>query len=223
MSIIYPPDIRLEIISQEMVPEQGFLRVLKSQVKAHYPDGTISEQFSVDAVIRDKLDAVAILGHYRGDDGFRYVYLRSCLRPALSLSRNYEKDKRLEDEYVGNTYELPAGLVELDEVGIVGLQQAAAREFYEEVGFECKPEEMKFLGHRTFPTVGMSGERMFFLETEAYPFERKEPVTDGHPMEQGATIKAVKLSEAIKLCEDGYLPDAKTEIGLHRLAAKYGT
>lgn len=227
MSLYYPPEIKLEILKQETAPQKGFTRILRSEVKAHYPDGNVSEPFVVDSAVRDRLDAVAIIGHYclaTGDEGGkpgRYVYLRSCLRPAL-MFRDYAQSKRPEDEYVGNTYELPAGMVELDENGIVGLQQAAAREFQEEVGFEIEPEKMKFLGHRVFPIVSMAAERIFFLEVEVHPMNRKTPTLDGHPMEEGGIVTAVHLAEAIDLCNKGYLPDAKTELGLRRLVDKYG-
>lgn len=223
MTLFYPPEIKLEVLEQKTIPETGFLRVLRSQVKAHYTDETISEPFTVDSIIRNNMDAVVIIGHFHAEYGRtpgRYVYLRSALRPALAF-RDYKTSKLPEDEYVGNTFELPAGLVEKDETGLEGFRVAAAREFEEEIGFTVNPEKMNLLGHRIFPTVGMAAERLFFFEVEVNPEEKKEPSLDGHPMEEGASIQAVLLKEAIEYCRKGYLPDAKTEIGLRRLADKY--
>lgn len=224
MTLFYPPEIKLEVIDQKTIPDEGFLRILRTTVKAHYSDDTVSEPFVVDSAIRKNLDAVVILGHFYVENGFgkpgRYIYLRSCLRPALSF-RDYKISKLPEDEYVGNTYEIPAGLVEADETDINGLKKAAAREFEEEIGFSVEPSKMNFLGHRTFPAVGIAPERLFYFETEVNYMTRKEPTSDGHPMEAGAKIQIILLSEALEYCRKGYLPDAKTEIGIRRLAEKY--
>lgn len=223
--LYYPPKIKLEVLEQETIPDKGFFKVLRSKVKAYYPSGKISEPFTVDSVLRDRMDAVVILGHFQGFEfGFsnqRHVYLRSALRPAF-MFRDYSASKTLEDQYVGNLYELPAGLVEQDELGTIGLQKAAVREFQEEVGFNVSSDKMKFLGRRIFPTVGVMAERIFFLETEVVPTSRTEPTLDGSPLEEDGIVIPVPLKEAIEMCAKGYLPDAKTEIGLRRLADKYG-
>lgn len=219
MTLFYPPEIKIEVLEQETVPPNGFLRILRSKVKAHYPDKSVSKPFTVDAAVRERMDAVVIVGHYYSDAG-RYVYLRSALRPALSF-RDYKPSGLPEDEYVGNTYELPAGLIEAEETGVEGLRAAAVREFEEEAGFTVDPKKLNLLGHRVFTAVGMGPERLFFFETEVNPMDRKEPTTDGHPMEKGASVRAILLEEAIEYCRKGYLPDSKTEIGLRRLADKY--
>jgi ADP-ribose pyrophosphatase len=226
MTLFYPPEIKIEVVEQETIPQEGFLKILRSKVIAHYPDDTKSKIFTIDSVLRDRLDAVVIVAHYVSDqqmgvgEGTRYVYLRSALRPSLML-RSYETSGLLEDEYVGNLYELPAGLVELNEVGLEGLKQAAAREMEEELGFTMSPDKFKFLGHRIFPAVGIAAERIFFLEIEVDPTQQKIPTLDGSPMEDGAIIKAVPLTTAVEYARKGYLPDAKTEIGILRLADKF--
>lgn len=226
MTLFYPPEIKLEVVEQETLPDSGFLRILRSKVVAHYEDGTESKIFTVDSVLRNRLDAVVIVAHYVSDkqmgvqEGTRFVYLRSAFRPALML-RDYKTSGLLEDEYIGNLYELPAGLVELDEKGADGLKQAAAREMEEELGFTVPFEKFKFLGSRIFPAVGLAAERIFFLEIEVDPTTRKTPTLDGSPMEEGAVIKTVPLTEAAEYARKGYLPDAKTEIGILRLADKY--
>jgi ADP-ribose pyrophosphatase len=225
MSIIYPPEVKLEVIRQETVPQDGFLKILRSTVRAHYPDGKISEPFTVDSVIRSKQDAVVIVGHFWGtkEQGLqprRYVFLRSSFRPSIML-RDYTPSKLLEESQVGNLFELPAGLVELEETGPEGLRRAAAREFEEEVGYSLSPQQFKLLGQRTFSSVGMSANRIFFFEVEVQLAERGEPTLDGSPMEEGGEIIYLPVVDALKYVEEGYLPDLKTELGLKRLAAKF--
>lgn len=225
----YPPEIRLEILEEKIIPENGFLKIKRNLVKAHYPDGTISEPFEVDSVMRSRPDAVVIVGHFIGDSyygqhqGERHVWLRSALRPALSF-RDYKSSNLLENEYVSNQYELPAGLTESNEIGLEGMKAAATREFEEEVGYKIDPKYFNLLGHRIFPSVGIAGERLFFFEVQTNPLEsRPEPLLDGHALEYGGIVTPVPLAEALDLCDKGYLPDAKTEIGLRRLYNKYGT
>jgi ADP-ribose pyrophosphatase len=119
---------------------------------------------------------------------------------------------------LGAIWELPAGLVELDERSPEGLQRSAARELLEEVGFDVPPAELQPLGPSTFPAPGMVGERHFFFHVEVDPARRGTPLEDGSPLERFATIVAVPLDAAIELTRRGTIEDAKTEVALRRLA-----
>lgn len=219
-----PPTIKLTAVDKEvMQPETGFLRIIRGKVVFHYPDGTApSEPFTLDRIARANNDAAAIVAHYYDSATHKpMVYLRSSIRPALSL-RDYTDSKILEQEDAGNLWEIPAGMIETDEVGIDGAKAAAARELEEEIGFTYTAADMKLLGKRIFTNVASSAERIIFFEIEVNPHRRGRPAGDGGPMERGAEIIAFPLHDAIQAVQDGYLPDAKTEIGLIRLGRLYG-
>jgi hypothetical protein len=44
------PDIRLEIVEDLGSSAEGFLRIVRRRLRAHYPDGTSSTQFVYDEV-----------------------------------------------------------------------------------------------------------------------------------------------------------------------------
>jgi hypothetical protein len=50
------------------------------------------------------------------------------------------------------------------------------------------------------------------------PAVRQEPGLDGSPLEHCGRVIALSLSEALESCRQGSFHDAKTEIGLRRLA-----
>jgi len=229
-----PPRIHLEVSETVEMPQKGFLRVLLSDTVFHYPSGERSEPFKVHSIGRNGFDAVTIVAYYweeskeRRDQAIRagvglypYVYLRSAIRPALTF-RNYDRTGNPEDEWVGNQWELPAGLVEATELGPEGLRAAAIREMEEELGFTCKPDEMKQLGRRIFSCVGITGERITFFMVEVDPAKQQVPTLDGSPFEREGEIIPVRLDQALMAVESGHLPDAKTEIGLRRLEGEMG-
>jgi len=95
---------------------------------------------------------------------------------------------------------------------------AAAREIDEELGFTVAVSAMRELGPWTFPAPGIIGERHLFFHVEVDPTARGTPGEDGSALERGASIVAVPVNEAIEHCRRGRIPDAKTELGLRRLA-----
>lgn len=202
-----PPEIKLEIIHQ-FERDPSFLTVQHYIFKAHYPDGKVSDQFNIDVVRRSKLDAATIVAFYwsldKTDRTQRtlYVYLRSCVRPAL-LARKDDP----------NGWELPAGLIDPGETP----QQTAARECKEELGFDYPDDKFHELAHHIHSSVGMTGERIYFYSVEVDPNDQGEPTLDGSPMEEGADIIAVPIKDALKWCEEGQITDSKTVIGLMRL------
>lgn len=220
-----PPCIRLEVIENSIIPEKGFLRLHRSQTIFHYPNGEKSDPFLIDSVGRMGFDAVTIAAHYRDEQTDQpMVYLRSAVRPALAF-RDYSPTGLPESEHANNTWELPAGLVEKTEIGPDGIMHAAQREMEEELGFIHNPNAINWMnpmGPRIFSCVGLSAERIYFFEVEVNPEDRLEPTLDGSPFEKHGVVVAIPLREALEAVEAGLLPDAKTEIGLNRLARIYG-
>ncbi|HLG28276.1 MAG TPA: NUDIX domain-containing protein, partial [Paenisporosarcina sp.] len=147
--MIKPPRIVLTEENVRILPEDGFLRIKRSDVTFYYPNGEKSVASTVDRVIRQTDDAVVIVAWYMGYNG-PHIYLRSSIRPALAL-KDYGPSGILEGEDVGNLWELPAGCLEPKE----SIFEAASRETKEEIGFSIPPEKFNPLGNRTFPGVGM--------------------------------------------------------------------
>jgi ADP-ribose pyrophosphatase len=195
----------------------GFLRLRQRVLKIRFEDGRESGPFEYDAVERERLDAVVMAAHYRDASGKRWVYLRSSLRPPAAL-RSREASPMAEPATLGNLWELPAGLVEIDEQSPLGLRRAAARELLEEVGVAVDPADLRSLGPSSFPAPAVIGERHFFFHVEVDPRAITVPTEDGSPLEEGAVVVAVPLDEAIALCRRGVIEDTKTELALRRLA-----
>jgi ADP-ribose pyrophosphatase len=195
----------------------GFLRLRRRALKIRFEDGRESRAFDYDVVDRERLDAVVMAAHYRDADGKRWVYLRSSLRAPVAL-RSREESPVPEGASLGNLWELPAGLVEVDERSPLGLRLAAARELLEEVGVAVDPAALRELGPSNFPAPALIGERHFFFHVEVDPRAVAAPTEDGSPLEESAIVVAVPLDEALEHCRRGLIEDAKTELALRRLA-----
>jgi ADP-ribose diphosphatase len=211
---------RIEIVVEEdKTPPglAGFLRPWRRRLVAHYPDGSVSPPFLYDGVDRPALDAVVIVAHYRDRDGARCVFLRSALRPPAAL-RPMAARPLEEKPTLGVLWELPAGLVEPAECNREGLAMCAARELEEELGFAVPAARFAPLGPAVFPSAGVIGERHHFYQVEVEPGARGTPVEDGSVLESRALVAALPLAEALALVRTGDIEDAKTEIGLRRLA-----
>jgi ADP-ribose pyrophosphatase len=214
------PKIQLELLEDLSPPQQsGFLRLVRHRYRAIYPDGTHSAPFAYDAVDRDAIDAVVIVAHFVGPDGVPRVFLRSALRPPLTL-RDRARSPLPDEACDGNLWELPAGLVEPSERSPSGVARAAQRELHEELGFEVGVEALAPLGHSTFPAPGFVAERHFFFEVRVEPARRSEPLLDGSALEHFGKVIELPLREALDLCRSGAIEDAKTELGLRRLLEK---
>lgn len=207
------PSITLELkgdLSPTLTPAPGapppFLSVARKQLVATYPDGSVSAPFVHDMVLRRAYDAVVIIAHF-GGKGARHVFLRSCVRPPIAL-------RPIPPAYDGSEWELPAGLVEPGE----SPAEAAAREIQEELGFTVEASAFAPLGPHTFPASGLIGEHHYYVHVEVDPASRTTPSEDGSPLERHAAIVPVAVDEALECCRAGRLPDAKTELGLRRLA-----
>ncbi|MBI4704903.1 MAG: NUDIX domain-containing protein [Deltaproteobacteria bacterium] len=212
------PAIDLDLVEDLSPPDQGgFLRLRRRRLRARYRDGRTSEPFSHDCVERVALDAVVVAAHCRDAEGRARVYLRSALRPAVRL-RPLACRPLPERDTLGALWELPAGLVEPDECSPEGLRRCAARELGEELGFALGPEKLGVLGPAVFPTPGMVGERLHFFHVAVAPAQRGAPTEDGSVLERDAAVILCPLEAALAAARAGEIEDAKTEIGLRRLA-----
>ena len=215
------PPIRLEIL-EDLSPDAGpgFLRLVRRRLRANYPDGTQSPPFVYDEVDRRAIDAAVIAAHYRGPDGLRRVYLRSAVRPPASF-RDPARAPIPLPERGGGLWELPAGLIEVEEQTPAGLLRGAARELCEEVGFALEPSKLAALGPSVYVCPGVLAERHFFFEVEVEPSARVVPGEDGSPLERFGRVVDVSLADALAACACGDIEDGKTELGLRRLAERF--
>lgn len=212
---------RHQLVIVEEIPSRdkpGFLRLRRQVLRVRFPDGTLSEPFEYDAVDRARLDAVVVAAHFRDAAGRRHVFLRSCVRPPLVVTRPPEVRPVPEKDGLGNLWELPAGLVEENERSPEGLKRCAARELLEELGIEVPSERLTPLGPPGFPAPGMIGERHFYFHVEVDPTSRATPLEDGSALERNAVVVEVLLDDALALVRSGEIEDEKTELGLRRLA-----
>jgi ADP-ribose pyrophosphatase len=212
-----PPFIQTEILTTTEI-KSDFLSIKVNDLKFTYPDGS-NANMRVDSVSRNRSDAVVIVAYFYVENT-PFVYLRSALRPALAI-REYGACWRDEPLSVGNQWELPAGLVELEEIGALGLLAAAARETEEELGFNIEASKLISLGDRgVWTSPGMIAERLFFFAVEVNPIERGVPSEDGSALEKGGIVEAFSVAEIREHIDSGFIRDAKTEIGLLRFINK---
>jgi len=217
------PEIGLEITedyTERARCDEGYLRVKRRKMRARYTDGSKSDEFKYDVVERWNQDAVAILLH-SVRDGVRYMILRSAIRPPLAL-----REPLLQGavEYPagaarGELWEIPAGLVEKHERNAKGLVECAVRETEEEVGLAIRAEDVRALGGVMFPSSGIIGECVFLYECEVDTSKFAVPEGDG-PLEKNARVIEIPFERALEWCDDGLLPDAKTELAIRRFARK---
>ena len=214
-----PPPPPHTLLGDETPVPSGppFLHVRRAMYRLRFENGDVSEPFTYDVVERTRLDAVVIAAHFVGADGRRHVYLRSALRPPVATRVRGESPIE-ERADMGLLWELPAGLVEVDERSPEGLVACAVRELHEELGFDVSPRDVRELGPSAFPAPGMVGERHFYFHVEVEPEKRAIPLEDGSPLERHAKVISAPLDELLDVARRGGLEDLKTELGLRRLA-----
>jgi ADP-ribose pyrophosphatase len=210
------PEILLEQVADLSPPAPpGFLHLVRRRLVARYPDGSLSPEFVYDEVDRRAIDAVIIAAFFE-TKGVPWVYLRSAVRPPLAF-RDASRSP-VAERGTGALWELPAGLIEPGEQSESGVFEAARRELEEELGFAVKSSDFHALGAPTLPAPGFIAERHFFVRVEVRPSQRAEPSLDGSALERFGRVLALPLSQALDLCMTGRIEDAKTELGLRRLA-----
>jgi ADP-ribose pyrophosphatase len=211
------PKLTLELQEDLSPHDAGFLRLIRRRYRVTYPDGSQSAPFLYDAIDRAAIDAVVIAAHFSDDQGVRRVFLRSAMRPPLTL-RDPAHSPLPNEACDGALWELPAGLVEPDERSAAGVVHAARRELREELGFAAPLESLRALGPSTFPAPGFVAERHFFFQVAVDPNTRGEPELDGSALERFGVVVDVSLPDALAMCRSGAIEDSKTELALRRLA-----
>jgi ADP-ribose pyrophosphatase len=211
------PKLTLELQEDLSPHDTGFLRLIRRRYRVTYPDGSQSAPFLYDAIDRAAIDAVVIAAHFSDDRGVRRVFLRSAMRPPLTL-RDPAHSPLLNEACNGALWELPAGLVEPEERSPVGVVHAARRELREELGFAVPLESLHALGPSTFPAPGFVAERHFFFQVAVDANTRGEPELDGSALERFGVVVDVSLPDALAMCRSGAIEDSKTELALRRLA-----
>ena len=212
------PTVTLKVLQdQSPTAQTGFLRLVRRQLAAVDSQGRVSAPFVYDEVDRKALDAVVIAAHYVDAAVGRRVFLRSAARPPVLL-REASRNPHPDHARANGLWELPAGLVEPDELSEQGIVRCAQRELLEELGFDVSLAQLLPLGPSTFPCPGVIAERHYYFHVVVDPGQRREPTLEGSAIERLGAVSEVTLSDALDWCREGRLEDAKTELGLRRLA-----
>jgi len=209
------PDICVDVLEALDAASPGFMALLRRRLRVRYPDGSYSEPFVYDTATRRLIDAAVIAAYYERD-GTKRVYLRSAVRPPI-VDRDPARSA-VPERGQASLWELPAGLVELDEQSSrAGVARTAQRELLEEVGFDVELQRFEPLGPSTFPAPGFIAERHYFFAVRVDPARRGDPCLDGSALERHGVVIDVPLDEALDMCRRGEIEDEKTELGLRRL------
>lgn len=198
--------------------EGGFLAVRRLRMKNRREDGSKSEPYVCDFLVRPKgVDAVVVAIYHRAEQGVR-VLLREGLRPALTMGRPAASLPVTDAQPYLTLTEVVAGIIEAEDRGARGIATRAAIEVEEEAGLVVSPEDFFTLGAGSFPSPGSMPEKFWLMAVEiADPTAQRPAQGDGSPMEEGATTRWMGLDEAITACVEGRIEDAKTELVLRRL------
>ncbi len=194
--------------------EEGFVQLKRYRLKNLYKDGSSSREYNCDIILRKGIDAVGVLLYSIREDGGIDVYLVETLRPTVIL-RPWGKE---DSPYL---YEIVAGIIEPEDAsGKEGILQRAAEEAFEEAGFQIDTKDIFFLGGAVYPSPGVHTEKLYFVAAKVDASTQKEPTKDGSVYEENSSVVRLDLWAAIRMCEDGRIKDAKTEIALFRLARR---
>jgi ADP-ribose pyrophosphatase len=211
----------VEIVKKEKVgkpEESSYLSLYSLRVVNTYTDGTKSEPYRYEAVLRKWLDAVVLILSAK-IDGMDCVCLRTSIRPPLLLRPMIDLPQPDDERYFA-VLEVPAGLIEDSDKGEEGLLRRAAAETFEETGYQLSPDDFVPLGCGLFVTPGVIPEKMIFLTAKIADIGlRMVPKGDGSPSEEGSDIRWVGVDKALEMCNKGEIVDMKTELGIRRLAA----
>jgi ADP-ribose pyrophosphatase len=220
-----PTVARVELVEDRTARSsliEGYLRLYRWTVRNHYADGSVSRDYNVDVIDRAGIDAVAVVLYaIESETRTVRVLLRETLRPGLLLRGRRDTPIPEQRERPVN-WEVVAGVIEPGEHGHAAINHRAALEVQEEAGFKVFGPAVIDLGAAIFPTPGPFPEKIYLKAVEVDPAEQGLPEGDGSPMEHGAVLRWFELADAIQRCVNGEIEDAKTEIGLRRLAQRLG-
>lgn len=204
--------------------DEGFLKVRRFVLRNHYTDGSVSRPYNCDVVSRRRVDAVAVVLWHKDQAGRIQVHYREGTRPPVWLRRTKQDELPCPDprpyDLLG---EIVAGVLEEDDVGHAGIIRRGAIEAKEEAGYVVDPAQVREMGQGgLFPTPGVTDEKIYLVAAEVDPRERGAAEGDGSVHEEGTRLVIRELRETIRACRQGELADAKTELGVLRLADLLG-
>ena len=213
----------IEVVAEDKgESETPFVRVRRLRLRHLYSGDKYSPPYSFDVVEGPFADAVVVVLYHIDKVGKVWVGLRRGVRPSIYLRKD-NPVKALLDGLPRLIYlELVAGGIEYEDLDSIGIDGRAAVEVREEAGFEVEPQNMVSLGAGTFSSPGSGMEKLHYRAARVDPGQDMEPKGDGHPLEEVGDFQFYELAEAITWCRNGSIEDAKTEIGLCRLADYLG-
>lgn len=200
--------------------DEGFLLLRRFVLKNTYTDGSVSEPYNCDVLSRRMIDAVAVVLWHRDDAGTVYVHYREGTRPPVWLRRHKQDQLPYKDpapfDRIG---EIVAGVLEEGDDGPEGVRKRGAIEAREEAGYDVPMDDVSYLGTEgIFPSPGVTDEKIYLCAAQIDPAQQGVAEGDGSAHEEGTRMVTLTLREAIRACREGRIPDAKTELGVLRLA-----
>jgi ADP-ribose pyrophosphatase len=222
--VIKPDQLKdIEVVEEETgEPAPPFVQLRRLQLRHRYNDDMYSQTYTFDVIEGRFADAVAIVLYHIDGEKKVWVGLRRGVRPSIYLRKN-NPAKAFLDAGPRLTYlELVAGGIEYEDLDSIGINGRAALEVKEEAGYEVKAKELISLGGGSFICPGFGMEKIHYRAVKVDPREGVEAEGDGHPLEEVGDFEFHELSQAISWCRSGEIEDAKTEIGLYRLANYLG-
>ncbi|MCO5165546.1 MAG: NUDIX hydrolase [Planctomycetes bacterium] len=205
--------------------DEGFLRLRRLVLRNTFTDGAVSPPYPCDVVSRRRVDAVAVvLWHRDPATGRVLVHYREGTRPPVWLRRQKTAELPFPDRFAYDRLgEIVAGVLEEEDTGVEGLRRRGALEAKEEAGYDVDPAAVQPLGQDGFfPSPGVTDEKVYLLAAEVDPATRGRAEGDGSVQELGTRMVTRDLRDAIRACRAGEVADAKTELGLLRLADLLG-
>lgn len=227
------PDEPSDVVDLEVVEDrtagsradEGFLRVRRLVLRNVRRDGSRSAPYPCDVVSRARTDAVALVIYEVADGVVRpgrvRVALKVAVRAPVFLRRRLaltQPDARAYDTVA----EIVAGMLEPEDAGPDGVARRAVHEGVEEAGLDLPLASVEELGAESFPSPGITDEKVHFRAARARLDVRRAPSGDGSVMEEGTRVVVLTVEEALAACRRGEIPDMKTELALGRLCDAIG-
>src|SRR5439155_27309036 len=128
-----------------------------------------SRPYPCDVVSRSRTDAVAVvLYDVRTEGGTRrpWVALKTGLRAPVFL-RRHARLVQPDARRFGVLAEIVAGMLEDDDGGVSGVERRATHEAREEAGVELAAKDVEPLGAESFPSPGVTDEKVHFRAARA--------------------------------------------------------
>ena len=200
--------------------DEGFLRIRRYLLRHVHADGSRGAPYACDVMSRRDVGAVAVVLYEREGRRVRVV-LKEGVRPPVWLRRTKDLVQPDAAERLLIT-EIAAGVLESGDRGAGAIERRAAAEAREECGTALDPQAVRLLGAASFPSPGVTDEKVFFASAEVRVADAAPVAGDGSGMEEGTRRVVLDLREAIARRRDGRIPDMKTELALLRLADRLG-